>query len=45
MKNVTTGRDGMYFFARRDGTVNNFFHDGKGRYFFFLDGTGGTFFI
>ena len=29
------GRDDRYFFARRNGTVHIFFHDGTGRYIFF----------
>ena len=51
MKVVMTGRDGIYFFGRRDGTVHKIVHDGTGRYIissttgsdgisFFFDGTG-----
>ena len=36
----STGRNGVYSFWRRDGTVYNFFHDGKRRCCFFFDGTG-----
>ena len=32
MKVVMTGRDGIYFFGRRDGTVHKIVHDGTGRY-------------
>ena len=50
------GRDGIYFFARRDGTVHIIFHDGTGRYiivrmrerdgpFYFFDETGRYIFV
>ena len=52
-KHVQKGRDGIYFFARRDWTVHMIFHDRTGRYIissttgrdgiFFFDGTGSTF--
>ena len=32
IKIITTGRDGIHFFVRRDGTVHVIFHDGTGRY-------------
>ena len=46
IKIVTTGRDGIYFFARRDGTVHVVFHDGTGRYInSSTTGRDGTFFF
>ena len=56
-KVVMTGRDGIYFLLRRDGTVVIIFQDGNGRYIisstttgidgtsFFLDGTGRYIFV
>ena len=44
----STGWDGAYYFSRRDGTVYNFFYDGKGRYntwYIFFDGTGRHIFV
>ena len=46
IKIVTTGRDGIYIYARRDGTVQIICHDGTGRNIISsTTGRDGTFFF
>ena len=40
IKIITTGRDVVYFFARRDGTVIFIVLNGTRQFCFYLDGTG-----